>query len=453
MVTRHGKKCLIMPLTKLLHCFLLAGFGLLASCSPWSRLAKNSLAGKDGLQTAHLGVLVVDGYKHKTICDYQSEKLFIPASNTKLLSLYAGLKLLGDSLPGIAYTETNDSIYLQPTGDPTLLHPKFRHQPVIDFLRNSNKEMVISDENWGGKIYGSGWPWDDFTADYAPEKSALPVYGNLVKWTQVIEKTDDDSAQTEAFVYSEPEISWKVKFTPANNGRFSVSRDRNENIFYVSEGKEILKSVEVPFVTNGILSALDLLRDSIGKAPLYVPAASVRKADRVIRSQPADSMYAIMMHESDNFFAEQTILMIGNQLLGELDTEKTIDTLAKMFYTGMPQKLRWADGSGLSRYNLVSPQDLVWLLQKMKAEFPEQRLYNILPAGNEGTLAGLYKEAGANLHAKTGTLNGQLALSGYLTTQKGHHLLFSVMVNNHSGPASAVRRQLEKFLLKFYREY
>jgi len=60
MVTRHGKKCLIMPLTKLLHCFLVAGFGLLASCSPWARLAKNNLAGKDGLQTAHLGVLVVD---------------------------------------------------------------------------------------------------------------------------------------------------------------------------------------------------------------------------------------------------------------------------------------------------------------------------------------------------------------------------------------------------------
>lgn len=442
-----------MQLPKSLNGFLLAGMLVMTSCSPWSKLAQTTLANVDGLQTAHLGVLVVDADKNKTLCDYQSGKLFIPASNTKLLSMYAALKLLGDSLPGIRYAETGDTVYLQPTGDPTLLHPRFRNQPVIDFMRNTNKKLVISDGNWTGKIFGDGWPWDDFNAGYAPEKSPLPVYGNVIKWTQVIEKSSDEKTPPEAFVYSEPEISWKVRFAPSDNNRFSVSRDRNENLFYVKEGREMIRSVEVPFVTNGVLSALDLIRDSIGKAPLYVPAESVRKADKLLYSQPLDSMLAIMMHESDNFFAEQTILMIADRLLGELDSEKAIDSLTTLFYAGMPQTLHWVDGSGLSRYNLVSPQNLVWLLKKMKSEFPEQRLYTILPAGNEGTLAGLYKEAGSALHAKTGTLGGQLALSGYLTTQKGRHLVFSVLVNNHRGSAGAVRRQIEQFLLKFYHDY
>ncbi|MFT4023315.1 MAG: D-alanyl-D-alanine carboxypeptidase, partial [Flavihumibacter sp.] len=86
-----------MQVPKYSYWSLLAGICLLAACSPWSKLAKTTLAGKEGLQTAHLGVLVVDADKNKTLCDYQSAKLFIPASNTKLLSMYAALKLLGDS--------------------------------------------------------------------------------------------------------------------------------------------------------------------------------------------------------------------------------------------------------------------------------------------------------------------------------------------------------------------
>lgn len=437
------------------HALLLIGCWFITSCSPWAKIAKTELAGKEGLQTAHLGVLVVDADNNKTLCDYQSEKLFIPASNTKLLGMYAGMKLLGDSLPGIRYAETEDSIYLQGTGDPTLLHPDFNRQPVVEFLQRTGKEIVISDANWEGKIFGYGWPWDDFNSGYAPERSVLPVYGNVIKWTQVIEKTDDENgkAEDQAFVYSEPEVNWKVRFSAGNSKQFSVTRDRNENFFYVTEGKEMLRSIHVPFVTNGVLSALDLMRDSIGKTILYVPAETVRRADKLLRSQPTDSLYARMMHESDNFFAEQNILMLSDQLLGKLDSDKAIDTLARLFFSDMPQQPRWADGSGLSRYNLFSPADFVWLLRKMKAEFTEQRLFAILPAGNEGTLKGLYKEIGNNLHAKTGTLSGQLALSGYLTTQKGHHLVFSVLVNNHSGSAAAVRKQLENFLLKFYHNY
>jgi D-alanyl-D-alanine carboxypeptidase/D-alanyl-D-alanine-endopeptidase (penicillin-binding protein 4) len=153
-----------------------------------------------------------------------------------------------------------------------------------------------------------------------------------------------------------------------------------------------------------------------------------------------------MMHRSDNFFAEQTLLMVSNETLGYMSDEKMIDSLLKTDYKTMPQKPKWVDGSGLSRYNLVTPQDFVWLLNKMKQEFSWQRITTILPTGNQGTLAGYYKNYVGKIYAKTGTLSNNVALSGFITTNSGKPLIFSILVNNHQASAGAIRRTVERFL-------
>lgn len=104
------------------------------------------------------------------------------------------------------------------------------------------------------------------------------------------------------------------------------------------------------------------------------------------------------------------------------------------------------DGSGLSRYNLFTPQDFVMILDKMQREFGMNRIREILPTGGEGTLANYYKADSTFLYAKTGTLSGVVALSGFLTTKKGRELIFSVLVNNNQAPAALVRRAVEGFL-------
>ena len=119
----------------------------------------------------------------------------------------------------------------------------------------------------------------------------------------------------------------------------------------------------------------------------------------------------------------------------------------------MEQKPRWADGSGLSRYNLFTPQDFVAILQKMKTEFGMTRIREIFPTGNEGTLANYYRADSSFLYAKTGTLSGVVALSGYFTTAKGRELVFSVLVNNHRSGAAPVRRAVEKFLQNLRSQY
>jgi len=160
-----------------------------------------------------------------------------------------------------------------------------------------------------------------------------------------------------------------------------------------------------------------------------------------------------MMHRSDNFFAEQSLLMVSNELLGVMKDAKIIDTLLKTDFRDLPQKPKWVDGSGLSRYNLFTPQDFVFILSKMKTEFGMDRVKNILPTGNEGTLEGRFVADSNYIFAKTGTLSGVVALSGFLYTHKNKLLIFSVLVNNHTTSAAEVRRAVERFIQGIRRKY
>jgi D-alanyl-D-alanine carboxypeptidase/D-alanyl-D-alanine-endopeptidase (penicillin-binding protein 4) len=96
---------------------------------------------------------------------------------------------------------------------------------------------------------------------------------------------------------------------------------------------------------------------------------------------------------------------------------------------------------------MLSPADFVWLLDKIKKEFGMDRVKGIMQTGNTGTLTNYYKDLTGKMYAKTGTLSGQVALSGYLYAKSGKLLLFSALVNNHNTEAARVRRQIEKYLI------
>jgi len=111
--------------------------------------------------------------------------------------------------------------------------------------------------------------------------------------------------------------------------------------------------------------------------------------------------------------------------------------------------MRWADGSGLSRYNLNTPENYVAILKQMQSKFGESRVRNIFEKGGEGTLSAYYKNFPGRIYAKTGTLGGQIALSGFIYTQHDQKLYFSVLVANHmSKTTSAVRKAVEAYLVK-----
>jgi serine-type D-Ala-D-Ala carboxypeptidase/endopeptidase (penicillin-binding protein 4) len=434
--------------------FWVTGCMLFTGCSLQKNIAKTAqknLLTQQALQQAHIGICIYEPATNRFWFNYQADKYFVPASNTKLATLYAGLTCLPDSLPGLHYTEDENNIIIEPTGDPTFLHPDFNEQPVAVWLKQTSKKIFISSTNWQEKQLGFGWSWDDYNAAYMPERSALPLYGNIVKWTQVKEQVKEIAGNDDAFVYSQPEVNWKVNFNSKKAGAFSVVRKRDENVFEITEGKELLRTVEVPFVTNGINAALELLPDTIMKSI----AVTEKKPNnpKTKFSQLRDSMFSLMMHRSDNFFAEQTLLMAANEKTGIMNDEKIIDTLLKTSLKDFPQKPAWVDGSGLSRYNLFTPHDFVWLLNKLKTENKWQTLTAILPTGNSGTLKNYYTALANKLYAKTGTLSGHVAISGYLTTHNNKQLIFSVLVNNHQTSATVVKRAVEKLILAIYNRY
>jgi len=423
----------------------------------------DSMLQQPGLKPAQVGVCLYDPAAATYKVNYQGDKYFIPASNTKLFSLYAGMKYLGDSLIGMRYVVTDTALFIYPTGDPTLLHPDFADQPVVRALQGTKKNIHITSYNWKDKPLGRGWAWDDYNDDYMPERSAFPVYGNLIRWVQ-------DSASES--VYSIPDINWPVRFS-ADTGKkaFHVQRDWTGNAFEITEGKGRTIHEDVPFITDGVNSAALLLKDTIGK-PVVVekpksggwvsyPPVSAMTSEQLARlprvglvhSRPVDSMFRPMMYNSDNFFAEQTLLMVSDSVLGEMSDSRIIDTLLKTDLKDLPQRPIWVDGSGLSRNDLFTPQDFVWLLDKFQREFGLDRMKRILPTGGTGTLSAYYRQDSGFIFAKTGSLSGVVALSGYLITQKGHLLLFSILINNYTGSGVTVRRQMEQLIHAFRNSY
>ncbi len=414
---------------------------ILSACSV--RQAQKTLLSSEGVKGAHVGIAIYNDTKGQWLSKYQSDHYFTPASNTKILATYLGLQFLGDSLPGWKMAENADTLFLMPLGDPSFMHPEFKYQPVVDIIKNTNKQVVIVGNNQDQfEIFGSGWSWADYAEDYQPERSRMPIYGNVVHFYQ-------SNKKLEAI---KPFYFFKDIVDLGKAEEKNWSRSRTGNRFFTTNENNKSKYFQVPFSQEDMpmVKALELLNDTLGKKISFqkqstLPATSYK----IIKTVATDSLLKIMMLRSDNFYADQIVLMASEQLFGKMDDAALLDSTKKLFFADLPQKMRWADGSGLSRYNLNTPENYIAILQQMHAKFGEVRVKNIFEKGGEGTISAYYKNFPGTMYAKTGTLGGQVALSGFIYTPKQQKLYFSVLVANHMSPSSTqVRRAVETYLTK-----
>ena len=414
---------------------------ILSACSV--RQAQKTLLNSEGVKGAHVGIAIYNDSKEQWLSKYQSDHYFTPASNVKILATYLGLQFLGDSLPGWKMAENADTLFLMPLGDPSFMHPEFKYQPVVDIIKNTNKQVVIVGNNQDQfEIFGSGWSWADYAEDYQPERSRMPIYGNVVHFYQ-------SNKKLEAI---KPFYFFKDIVDLGKAEEKNWSRSRTGNRFFTTNENNKSKYFQVPFSQEDMpmVKALELLNDTLGKKISFqkqstLPATSYK----TIKTVATDSLLKIMMLRSDNFYADQIVLMASEQLFGKMDDAALLDSTKKLFFADLPQKMRWVDGSGLSRYNLNTPENYIAILQQMHAKFGEARVKNIFEKGGEGTISAYYKNFPGTMYAKTGTLGGQVALSGFIYTPKQQKLYFSVLVANHMSPSSTqVRRAVETYLTK-----
>ncbi|TXE08698.1 D-alanyl-D-alanine carboxypeptidase [Gelidibacter salicanalis] len=373
------------------------------------------------------GLLVYNPRTKDTIINHNGERYFTPASNTKIFTLYTGLHYLPEKVPAFKYTVHQDTLIVKGTGDPSFLHPYFKDSSALEFMKNYKAIKLVTD-NYNNEKFGPGWAWEDYDRYYSTERSAFPLYGNVV----TISNTDDLDTYPK-FLKSQTTYTLLDK-----------RRDFNANNFYYKlDGKT---STEVPFVLDTtIVKALwnDLLPNRVEFIP-YTTA----KTDQVFYSIPTDSLFKRMMHVSDNFLAEQILVMASSTISDTLDADPIRKSILENQLKDLKQKPKWRDGSGLSNYNLFTPLSLVQVLEKLYAEIPRQRLFNFFPAGGvSGTLKNWYSGVdGPYVFAKTGTLSSASTLSGYLLTNSGEVLIFSFMNNNYNTSSNKVKEHMQAVL-------
>jgi D-alanyl-D-alanine carboxypeptidase/D-alanyl-D-alanine-endopeptidase (penicillin-binding protein 4) len=412
------------------------------ACSPRVGILKEINQAQLDLKD-HTGFALYDPESKKYLIEYNAEKYFTPASNTKIFTFYTSLKLLGDSATALKYIYKGDSLIFWGMGDPSFLYTRtFDNGRVFNFLEQAPEKLFYSATNFKTSTLGPGWAWDDYPYNYSAERSPFPIFGNLI----AIERPFNDFFISPRF--------FTQHFTVATDlrKRDEIIRDLDNNQLTFFPGLIANTSWEVPYHYSSDLVA-DLLSDTLKREvdEIYMP---LPRNAQTLKSIPLDSLYSVMMQDSDNFIAEQLLLQCAAILSDTLKPEIAIDYAKKNLLFDLPDEPSWVDGSGLSRYNLFTPRSIVKLWEKIYAEVPQERLFNLLAVGGkQGTIKNWYHKDPPFIFGKTGTLSNNHTLSGYLTTRSGKVLIFSMMNNNYLASTNEVRRRMEKILVTIHEKY
>lgn len=416
--------------------------GCLLSCSP-ARQVSRELQTKPIYTDHFTGVALYDPVRQRMVVRHNADKPFTPASNTKLVSFYAGLLFLTDSLPALRYIIRHDSLIFWGAGNPLLLHPDLPDTTALAFLRNRPEKLFFSAANYGGPRFGAGWAWDDYNDDYSPELAPLPIYGNVVRFQN--EKPSIRAVSPARFLDS-VRISTNIK------GPAGVHRSEFSNQFMSSADSRAVRQ-DVPFRWSAKLAA-QLLTDTLRK-PVEVLVMPMPGNTQLLRGASTDSLYKRMLHVSDNQFAEQILFMISSErnkpmLEPAIERKLLIDSVLHYAPASAGStRVKWVDGSGLSRYNLFTPNVMIDLLCRIWAKVPQQRLFALLSAtGQSGTAAGK-----PYVFAKSGSMTGVYNLSGYVLTQRGKVLYFSIMHNNFTQTVGEMRGRTTDLLQEIHRRF
>ncbi|MEO7905823.1 MAG: D-alanyl-D-alanine carboxypeptidase [Saprospiraceae bacterium] len=383
----------------------------------------------------HVGLSIYDLSKEKWIFNHREDNYFTPASNVKLLTMLATLTYLDEKIPAAFYQEKEDTLFIWGGGDPGTLYPPVRDSAgLVDFIRNTNKQIVFSEKHFEAERFGSGWAWDDFKYNYQAERTAYPVYGNRL-W---VERRDDTVSITPE--YFQPVFNIQKDTTD----KLSRNEWGTKYLYQYTYGKKSDKlSIPVSLFKSDIRG---IWKEITGKDISWVDVP-IPNSTQKINGTPRDTLLKIMMQQSDNFIAEQLLLSCALKMTGKMLEEEFIERMLKGPLADIPDKISWVDGSGLSRYNLMTPRSTLFVLDKLIRLKGLDYMKSILPAGGQsGTIIDWYESPNGTpyLYAKTGTLSNASALTGILITKSDRVILFSWMHNQFTKNTAVIKSNMQK---------
>jgi serine-type D-Ala-D-Ala carboxypeptidase/endopeptidase (penicillin-binding protein 4) len=458
------------------------------------------------INDAFWGIRIQRVHDRRVLCSVNAGKFFMPASSMKLVTAAAVLDRLGSNYTFKTTVATKGTLeggilkgalVLKGAGDPHFSHriwvadgkeswPEDCPEALTFLAEEVRKtgvqkvegDLIVDDTLFLCEPLGPGWAWDDLEWYYAAPVQSIAVNGNSIGIQLKPSSVPGETPPLEiAPRLMENHFENRVQTVSRGaTATFSVKWLPGKGVWLlyggIPAGSEVVSerlAVPDPAVYAGELFKAALVRSGISiKGELRVhhifpedvaweertkvqPSAGPSLPARVIAAYPSLPLVEILKYvtkNSDNLYAEMLSRQMGLGDRGHGSRRESRDSilefLRKAGIKNVPETA--ADGSGLSKENLISPEMLTQLLLYMKAHPAMGTFFSLLPvAGVDGTLRNRMTEAPTRgrILAKTGTQTAVSSLSGVATTLRGDELVFAIMVNNHPGRAHEVRETID----------
>ena len=418
------------------------------------------------LTRAHLGLVVQVAETGEVLYERDAEKLFVPASNTKIVTAAVALDALGPAYRwqtrliadgDVSGGVLNGDLWIVGGGDPQLGREIVASWPALlkeAGIRRITGDVIGDDRAFGGPQWGEGWYWHEVFASWAAGVSALQMWPNTVRaWLLPGARVGDPAR----FELRRPGPALPLTIDVRTGAPGSEVRLQYEP---PPEGGDVRMTGWIPAADttdlhlathHPTLYLLSTLGEALADAGIEVEGRIRRVADamrptnqgwtHVVSSDSLGAIVSEMLKQSDNQMAESILRTVGLETSGEGTATAGLAMVAEVLarWGIEPGAMSLSDGSGLSRYNRIAPSAMARLLRAMWRHDEYRAFFAGLPvAAVDGTLrrrlAGTPAEE--NVRAKTGSLSSARALSGYLTDGSGETLVFSLMVNDYDVPGS-----------------
>ena len=430
-------------------------------------------------RNARWGALVVSLTRGDTLFSWRADSRFLPASNAKLFTTAAALHYLGDDYRFLTVLFADGPVrggtlygdlVLYGTGDPTFALDTAGLAPFADSvvqagIRRVNGDVVGDASFLGAELTGPGWSPDNLDQSYAAPPSALGAAENRIR----VVVTPGARAGQPASFRIEPasdyyHIANTVITAARGRSRIAVRTGRSRGVVELSGTISMTRGewstwvvVQEPavfaagllrqmLVSRGIAitgSTRSVTDDAPARAQLMLDRSRgltdpFQGAIAVRRSAPLADIVSMINHRSHNLSAELALRSIGRRV-GHSGTFASGASAVQRYLSGEvgidPGSVQITDGSGLSVLDEATPRSLVALLAH---ERRSDAFFASLPIVGNGIRKRMTTTAAAGrLRAKTGTLTGVSALSGYVTASNGEELAFSLIVNHSPSTARA----------------
>ena len=433
----------------------------------------DAIANRPEFSRSRWGILIQPLSSTATLYSRDAQKYFIPASNVKLLTTAAALQKLGADfrIKTSVYSGENGSLYVAGRGDPSITEAQL--QSLAQQLKRRGvdrvNELIGDDSYFQGSAVNPNWEWEDAQAGYGAPVNSLIFNQNAIE----LLLSPQALGQPLKVTFAEPKLAnqWQIQnnsVTVAQNESefIEVGREFDRPAIRVSGQLKVGAESESAYVAvvNPANNFLQHFQQVLAAEGIPVKQALVASVSgnfnqelATVESPPLAQLVRETNRESNNLYAEVLLRLLGKVTDKVPQQQEDTDEIGlKELKTALtqlgvnPNSYILADGSGLSRHNLISPEALVQTLRFM-ANSPAASIYRqSLPiAGESGTLKNRLNSTPNRviLQAKTGTLSGVSALSGYIEVPDYEPLVFSIIVNQSDLSAASMRSATDEIVL------